>query len=52
MDMVRFLLAFCCAGNSSDAFYDKPVLDKCFERCWSEVVPVANSVKMRERLEK
>jgi len=52
MDMVRFLLAFCCAGDSSDALCDAEVSNERFRNCWGKVVPVANSKGLKTRLEK
>ena len=51
-EMVRFLLAFCCDANSPDALRGTQPLNKRFGDCLREVLPVANSVEMRERLEK
>ena len=50
--MVRFFLAFCCDDNSSDVLRDTQSLSKHFEDCWRKVVPVANSIEMREKLKK
>ena len=52
MNMVQFLLAFCCTGNSSEALSDAQVSEERFKNCWSKVVPVANSRELKERLEK
>jgi len=52
MDMVRFLLAFCCTDDSSDALCDAEVSNERFRNCWGKVVPVANSKKLKNRLEK
>jgi len=52
VDMVRFLLAFCCTGNASDALCDAQVSNERFGNCWREVVPVANSKELKKRLEK
>ena len=52
VDMVRFLLAFCCDDSSSDTICDTQVLNERFEDCWRKVVPVANSGEMKRRLEK
>jgi len=51
-DMVRFLLAFCCDDNSPNALCDTQALHELFGDCWREVVPVANSAEMREKLGK
>ena len=52
VDMVRFLLAFCCAGNSSDALCNTQAQNERLEYCLEKVVPVANSREMGRRLEK
>ena len=52
MAMVQFLLAFCCTADSSDALCDAQVSEERFKSCWGKVVPVANSRKLKERLEK
>ena len=52
MDMVRFLLAFCCADDPSGALCNAQAINECLGYCWKAVVPVANSRKMRQRLEK
>ena len=52
MAMVQFFLAFCCTGDSSDPLSDTQVSEERFKNCWSKVVPVANSGKLKKRLEK
>ena len=52
MDMVRFLLAFCCDGDSPGTLRDTQVLNERFGDCWKKVVPVANSEEMKKRLKK
>jgi len=50
-DMIRFLLALCCQDFSSTApvSHDE-ALDRRFEDCLREVVPIANSCELRQRL--
>jgi hypothetical protein len=49
--MIRFLLALCCQNDSSTTpvSHDE-VLDRRFEDCLREAIPVANSNEMRQRL--
>jgi len=51
VDMVQFLLAFCCTSDSSEALCDAQVANEHFRNCWSEVVSVENFGKLKERLE-
>ncbi|KAF9647703.1 hypothetical protein BDM02DRAFT_3270005 [Thelephora ganbajun] len=51
-DMIRFLLALCCQDEPSTTPVARgQVLDDCFEVCWREVIPVANSDELRQRLD-
>jgi len=52
VDMVRFLLAFCCDDNPPDATCGTQATNERFGNCWRKVVPVANSGEMKRRLEK
>ena len=51
MNMIKFLLAFCCGDKPSGEPRDPQDLNKCFEECLKRVDPVANSPEMKERLE-
>jgi hypothetical protein len=51
-DMIRFLLALCCQDDSSTTPVSRDeVLDGRFEECLREVIPVANSDEMRQKLD-
>jgi len=51
-DMIRFLLALCCQGDSSTTPVSRDeVLDRRFEDCLREAVPIANSDVLREKLD-
>jgi hypothetical protein len=51
-DIVRFLLALCCQDDSlPTAISHDEVLDTRFDNCLREVIPVANSIEMRRKLD-
>ena len=51
-DMVMFLLALSCRDDSSVAPVSRSKdLDKRFDDCHRSVVPIANCVDLREKLE-
>ena len=50
-DMIRFLLALCCQDDSSTIPAPRDeVLDRRFEDCMREAVPIINSDELREKL--
>jgi len=50
-DMIRFLLALCCRDDSSTTAVSRDeVLDRRFEDCMREAIPIANSDELRRRL--
>jgi len=50
IDVVKFVLAFCCEDDPSDV-RDTQALNERFKECWKKVAPVANSAEMKKRLE-
>jgi len=51
VDMVQFLLAFCCTSDSSDVLCDAQVTNERFRNCWSEVVSVVDFGRLEKRLD-
>jgi hypothetical protein len=51
-DMILFLLALCCQDDSSTTPVSRDeTLDKRFEDCSREVISIANSDELRQRLD-
>ena len=51
-DMVRFLLAICCQDDSSTTPVSRSnVLDTCFTKCLADVAKIAQSDKLKEKLD-
>jgi len=50
-EMIRFLLALCCQDDSSTTPISRDdVLIERFEDCLRQVIPVANSEEVQEKL--
>ena len=51
-NMIRFLLALCCQGDSSTTPPSREKsLDGLFEDCFTKVGPVATSLELRKELD-
>ena len=51
-DLIRFLLALCCKDDSLATPVSRDeALDRCFDDCFENVVPIANSGELVEKLE-
>ena len=51
-DLIQFLLALCCQEDSSTTPVSRgEALDRCFDDCFGNVVPIANSSELVEKLE-
>ena len=50
--MIGFLLALCCQDDSSTTPVSRDqTLDRVFEDCFGEVIPIANSLELRQKLD-
>jgi hypothetical protein len=50
-DMIMFLLAFCCREDSSQTAVSRDDdLNKRFEDCYERIIPIANDVILKEKL--
>jgi hypothetical protein len=50
-DMVAFLLALCCKNHSAAPVSRNEDLSKQFDSCYESIIPIANDVKLKEKLD-